>query len=201
MQILPFLIPALVLAISFHEWAHAMAAHKLGDDTAKQAGRLTLNPLAHLDLLGTIMLFLVHFGWGKPVPVNPRNFRRPVWDNIVVAFCGPLSNLVLALISLLLLKHLPSLPLWLGTFLTVFYDLNIFLMIFNLLPIPPLDGGHVLEIFASNGRSPLLSGIYRYGPVILVSILLVESVFNVPLLSRVLIFLHQVVTVGLYAIT
>ena len=197
--ILPYLLIALVLAISVHECAHALSAYALGDDTAQKEGRLTLNPLAHLDPLGTLMLFLVHFGWGKPVPVNPRNFTRPVFYNVLVAMSGPLSNLLLALISLTLLKHqLTFGNAYVTTFLHVFYDLNVFLMLFNLLPIPPLDGGHLLEAVLAPRAPQLTTQILQYGPVVLLTLLLVEHMLHVRLLSAVLVWGYEMVTLVLF---
>ena len=146
-----FFIAALIIAISVHEFAHALAAYKLGDPTAKYHGRLTLNPLAHLDPLGTIMMFLVHFGWGKPVPVNPYHFKNPVKDSALVSLSGPMSNFLTALIFSVPLKYFPQiLPDWIGGqsgLLWVIVSLNIVLGIFNLLPFPPLDGSKIFAVF------------------------------------------------------
>lgn len=148
LQALPYLIVALVVAISIHEAAHAFAAYKLGDSTAKLQGRLTLNPLAHLDIAGTIMLFIAGFGWGKPVPVNPYNFKNPVKDQALVSFAGPLSNFIAALVFSVPLNYLgESMPSWLFVGLATIVDLNIILGIFNLLPFPPLDGSKIFAIF------------------------------------------------------
>ena len=139
---------ALVIAISVHEFAHALAAYKLGDPTAKYHGRLTLNPLAHLDPLGTLMLFIVHFGWGKPVPVNPYHFKNPVRDSALVSLSGPMSNFLVALIFALPIKYLGyAIPTELLIILWAIVDLNILLGIFNLLPFPPLDGSKIFAVF------------------------------------------------------
>ncbi|UCG66738.1 MAG: site-2 protease family protein [Deltaproteobacteria bacterium] len=113
------LAPPILLTLTFHEYAHAYVAYKYGDDTAKRSGRLTLNPLGHLDPLGTIMIFLVHFGWAKPVPVNPYRLRNPKRDMLWISAAGPLANMVLALMSGILLRlvfaigaALMSIPLW-----------------------------------------------------------------------------------------
>jgi len=145
---LVFLIIALLIVITVHECAHAWVANYLGDPTAKLAGRVSLNPLKHLDPLGTIMLVLIHIGWGKPVPVNPGYFRKPKRDNALTALAGPAANLLLALILALPLKYwyayLPSkFVLFLGTLL----DVSILLFAFNMLPFPPLDGSKIIEIF------------------------------------------------------
>jgi Zn-dependent protease len=148
-------IPVLV-ALTGHEFAHAWAAHRLGDDTARLAGRLTLNPLAHLDLFGTLFLLVSQlFGWAKPVPIDPRNFRRPARDMALVALAGPLLNITLALTLGLILKVVfqaglfdpayPSEPLFLVLNLIVL--INLALGVFNLLPLPPLDGFQILAAF------------------------------------------------------
>lgn len=145
--ILGFLI-SLLVAISIHEFAHAWAAEFYGDSTPRLMGRLTLNPLAHLDLLGTIFLLLAGFGWGKPVIVNPRNFKNPKLDNLTVSLAGPLANLVLAILLGLIYRFL-NLPDIVNIFLSLLIFFNLVLMIFNLIPIPPLDGSKILSIFMS----------------------------------------------------
>lgn len=143
-----YLIVGLVVAISVHEAAHAFAAYKLGDTTAKSQGRLTLNPLAHLDLMGTIMLFFAGFGWGKPVPVNPYNFKNPIKDSAIVSLAGPASNFLTALLVSVPLKYFAgTLPIWLDTTLWVIFDISLILGIFNLLPFPPLDGSKIFAVF------------------------------------------------------
>ncbi len=147
MELLYFIL-ALVIVVTVHEFSHAWVAHKLGDPTAKIAGRLTLNPLAHLDLLGTLMLFLVHIGWGKPVPVNPHYFKHPKRDEALTAFAGPLSSLVLALILTLPLKYLSLvMPEFVFQLLATVLDVSLLLFIFNILPFPPLDGSKIVGIF------------------------------------------------------
>jgi Zn-dependent protease len=137
---------ALGIGITVHECSHAFVANLLGDPTAKYEGRLTLNPLAHLDLLGTAMLLLAGFGWGKPVPVNPGYFARPVLDELLSSLAGPASNfLVAALIGGLL--QLTGATGTVATLGVVILQINLLLMLFNLLPVPPLDGSKVLHIF------------------------------------------------------
>lgn len=161
------LIITLIMALTFHEAAHAFVAYRLGDATAKAEGRLTLNPLAHLDPIGTLMLIFFHIGWGKPVPVNPNNFKRPALDNFLVALSGPGANLVLSLIGALGLKLFSATPI-LTTFLSMFIVLNTFLMVFNLLPIPPLDGSKVWHLFLNDESYYTLE---RMGPIILIAVL------------------------------
>jgi Zn-dependent protease len=140
---------ALVLILTLHEAAHAWVALRLGDPTAERAGRVSLNPLRHLDLLGTLMLFLAGFGWGKPVPVNPRNFKKPVRDEALTALAGPMANLFLAILAAIPLSYLPLSTGWdaLLQFSTAVLDLSLVLFLFNMLPIPPLDGSKFVTIF------------------------------------------------------
>ncbi len=146
-----FAIPAIILASTFHEYAHAWVANKLGDPTARAEGRLTLNPLAHIDPIGAIMMIVAQFGWSKPVPISEYNFDNPVRGTAITAIAGPISNLLLTIIIWLTYKvlvfSLPITPITelVFTFLIVFYVVNISLMIFNLLPIPPLDGHKIVR--------------------------------------------------------
>lgn len=166
-------IPAVFLAIIFHELAHAFTADKLGDPTPRSYGRLTLNPLAHMDLFGLIAFFLIGFGWAKPVPVNPNYFKNPKRDNILVSISGPLSNLFIALITILievlLLKLVPgvydSLPGLIPVFHTIAY-LNIAFSILNLLPIPPLDGYHILRELINDKYKNMLKIYERYSIIV-----------------------------------
>lgn len=142
-------ILAIAVAISVHESAHAWMANRLGDPTAKLSGRISLNPIAHLDPMGTIFLFLAGFGWGKPVPVNSNNFKNPKTDELKVALAGPISNFVTALTFALIARFIP-LPYIIVSMLIIIIQINIILMVFNLLPIPPLDGSNILRVFISN---------------------------------------------------
>src|SRR3990167_2882360 len=138
METLYFLF-GLIIAITVHEFAHALLADRLGDPTPRSQGRLTLNPLAHLDPLGTLMLFVFRFGWGKPVIFDPYNLAHPRRDAGIISIAGPLSNLFLAIILSLCLHFLP-LPLLLYPLFYTVIILNISLAIFNLVPVAPLDG-------------------------------------------------------------
>lgn len=159
-------LPAILIALSVHECAHAWMAYKLGDPTARNFGRMTLNPLKHLDPFGVICMIVAGFGWARPVPVQSRNLRNPKRDKALISLAGPVSNIILAFIGLLVLKIISALgePLiyilitadpssfefiavqMLFSFLMLFCHLNAGLAVFNLLPIPPLDGSHLLAL-------------------------------------------------------
>lgn len=149
-----YVLPGLLLALSVHEFAHGYAAYKLGDDTAKLQGRLTLDPIKHIDPIGFLMLLFMGFGWAKPVMVNKRNFKYPKRDDNIVSLAGPFSNFILALLLAGLAKVLLMIPIngqLSEIILTQLYivllsgvAINIGLGVFNLIPIPPLDGSHVL---------------------------------------------------------
>jgi Zn-dependent protease len=151
----PFVFLALMIAFTFHEFAHAYFAYKFGDPTAHSQGRVSLNPRVHLDILGTILIFIAGFGWAKPVPVNRSYFKKPRLMSIIVSAAGPLSNLVIAFVGLLLLYLFSYLNVFEGlskgvgdavlTFFTTLIILNIRLFIFNLIPLPPLDGYRIIE--------------------------------------------------------
>lgn len=148
-MLLPFLysIFALILVVTFHEFAHAYVAFRLGDPTAKREGRVTLNPLAHLDPIGTVLIFFIGIGWGKPVPVNRNYFKNPLAYEAIVAVAGPLMNLLIAIVVLIPIKYFqqylnPELILLLSTI----FDISILLFAFNMLPFPPLDGSKFLQL-------------------------------------------------------
>ena len=141
-----YLFPAVLIALTFHEYAHAYVAYKLGDPTAKLMGRLTLNPLTHIALLGLIAFIIFKFGWAKPVPINPSNFKNPVRDSALVAIAGPLMNIIIAFVSYALYKYLSVSPA-ISEFLRWNVWINLILAVFNLIPLPPLDGWRVASIF------------------------------------------------------
>jgi Zn-dependent protease len=165
----------LVIAITFHEFCHALTADHMGDPTPRSRGRLTLNPLAHADPIGTIALPLINIitgfptiGWAKPVPIDPFNFRHPKRDEILVSLAGPASNLFLATISSLIIRFLP-----LSEVLTLFFYLlafiNISLCVFNLIPVPPLDGSHILlNLLPEKSRIQWEETFDRYGFVLII---------------------------------
>ena len=180
---LSFLIflAALFLAISIHEAAHAWAADRLGDPTARFSGRLTLNPFAHLDPLGTLMLFLFGFGWGKPVPVDYYNLRQPRRDAALISLAGPLSNLVLAIFISLVWRlgiylSPPSAQI-LSFFFFPLLQLNLILGVFNLLPLNPLDGGKILTGLLPSPQSEAVERFLESYSLILL-ILLILPLFR-----------------------
>lgn len=188
----PFII-AILIALTVHEWAHALVADRLGDPTPRSEGRLTLNPVAHLDPVGTLLFFLVSFGWGKPVPVNPRYFKHYKRDSALTAIAGPISNLILAILALVFINHVLPLFMHVGStdrvglfFSEVFFNLvliNLSLMAFNLLPIAPLDGSKVLEAFIPLRHEDAYHRFMQRGPMILLGILILERAFNIPILA------------------
>ena len=167
-------IPALLLAVTVHEVSHGLVADRLGDPTARLQGRLTLNPLPHLDPLGALAFVLAGFGWAKPVPVNAYNLRHPIRDMAWVAAAGPLSNFVVAFLGLLGLRlagRYMETPFFADPVLGVLryiYVFNLGLGIFNLIPLPPLDGGHFLPYLFPRGSWTFLRQLEQYGPFILI---------------------------------
>ncbi len=172
--------PPLLLALTVHEFAHGWVAYRLGDPTAKLAGRLTLNPLRHLDPIGTIAFFLIKIGWARPVPVNSAYFKNPRKDMLWVALAGPMTNLALAVISALatrvvwlLMAILPAGPVVnalfvpLNAMLIASVWINLVLCIFNFLPIPPLDGSRILAGLLPADLARSYAGIERYGFILL----------------------------------
>ncbi len=140
-------LPFMVLALTFHEFAHAWTAYRLGDPTAKYSGRLTLNPLVHIDWFGLMALILVGFGWAKPVPVDPSRFRNPPAHMAIVAAAGPISNLLLALLGVIIYRISVFVAPWALPAVDTFVWLNVILAVFNMIPLPPLDGWRVLQGF------------------------------------------------------
>lgn len=180
-EVLVLLIPALMLALSFHEFAHAYVAFRCGDETAALQGRLTMNPIAHLDLVGSLMILFVGFGWAKPVPVNPLLMRNPRRDIIKVSLAGPISNLILAFFGGLGMRIMIGFHLYvtfqtLFTFLQFFVWINIALAVFNMIPVPPLDGSRVLSVVLERKNPELVYNLNRYGPFILLAVIVLGRV-------------------------
>ncbi len=187
-----YFLPPLLLALSFHESAHAYIAYRLGDPTARDLGRVTLNPLPHIDIFGLIAIMFFPIGWAKPVPVNPYNLKNPIRDNLWISLAGPTSNLILAFISGIVFRLLYN-PLGSSAggvyFLTLIQSsviLNIILMVFNLLPIPPLDGFHVLEGMVSTETYVKLQRLQQFGPMLLLVLVLFGGRFLGAILGPVI---------------
>ncbi len=140
---------AIILSLSIHEYFHAWAAYFLGDPTPKDMGRLTINPLAHLDPLGTMMIFLSGFGWGKPVPINSSRLRNHKWGNVLIGIAGPAANFLMAIAVGIILRFFQISNTYLGSIFSLFIWINLALGLFNLMPIPPLDGSHIFLAAAS----------------------------------------------------
>ena len=171
-EVLVLLIPILLFALSFHEFAHGWVANKLGDPTAKYQGRLTLNPVAHLDPVGSLMILFVGFGWAKPVPVDSRYLANPRTDMMKIAFAGPASNLLLAFIGGTLLRIIGFKMDPYSTILNYFTIINISLAVFNMIPIPPLDGSQVFSGIMIRKNPQLVMNLQMYGPQILLGLIL-----------------------------
>ena len=164
-----------MFALSFHEFAHAWMASKCGDNTAARMGRLTLNPMAHLDVMGSMMILFVGFGWAKPVPVDGRNLENPRVDMMKVAAAGPLSNLLLAMIAGMVFRLLNGTGLLSESiYLLILYftQINIALAVFNLIPVAPLDGSQIFSAYLMRKNPQLAWKIQSYGPQVLFGLIL-----------------------------
>ena len=170
-EVLVLLIPVLLFALVFHEFSHGWVANRLGDPTAKYSGRLTLNPMAHLDLFGSLMILFVGFGWAKPVPVDSRYLANPRTDMMKIAFAGPASNLLLAFISGTLIRLTGNMGV-LSSMLIMFAQINIMLAVFNMIPIPPLDGSQIFSGLMIRHNPDLVVKLQIYGPQILMGLIL-----------------------------
>ncbi len=185
----------ILLINPLHECAHAWSAYKLGDDTAKREGRMTLSPLAHIDLFGALLLLVCGFGWAKPVPVNPNNFKEPRKGMMLTAIAGPLSNLLAALAGMIAYRLSYGKLESLTDMLYYFVVININLFVFNMIPVPPLDGSRVLTYFLPPKAAVwfMVNQRYFYGVVML---LMVTGILSVPI-SWAVSWIVQ----GLYLIT
>lgn len=188
-------IITLLIAFTLHEFAHAATANALGDDTPRMHGRLTLNPMAHLDMMGTITLLFTGFGWAKPVPINPYALRRRSSAGVMlVSIAGPLSNLLLAIIAAIPLRLRwvpltmgtgPILPSW-GEFLLEFLFVNLALFLFNLIPLAPLDGEKVITFFMPDHWADFYDRIRPYSPMILIAIVFILPMFGLDLINLII---------------
>ena len=175
-ETLILLIPTLMFALSFHEFAHAWMAAKCGDNTAARMGRLTLNPMAHLDVMCSLMILFVGFGWAKPVPVDSRNLKDPRKDMMKVAAAGPISNLLLAMLAGMVWRLLGGTGLLSNSIFPVlifyFTQINIALAVFNLFPVAPLDGSQIFSGYLMKTNPQLAWKIQSYGPQVLFGLIL-----------------------------
>ena len=168
-----FAIPSILIASTIHEYAHGLAAYKLGDPTAKAEGRLTLNPLAHIDPLGALCMVLFRFGWSKPVPINEYNFEKRELGTAITALAGPLSNILVAsILGLINFIFRPDLTTIFGSFLLTFTLINLALAFFNLLPIPPLDGHKIVRAILPKGIRYYWEELEKFQFILLVILIL-----------------------------
>jgi Zn-dependent protease len=176
----------LVVGITVHEASHATSAYLLGDDTAYRDGRVTLNPISHLDVLGSLMLLMAGFGWGRPTPVVPSKLRGGVFGSVAVALAGPVSNLLIVAVCAILYL----LPLFQSGYLQIIVLLmaftNALLFVFNLIPIPPLDGSKVIFPFLPRALDGFVDFMNQYGPMILLGLILVSFFTNLPIFGILL---------------
>jgi Zn-dependent protease len=201
------LLPVIIFALSFHEFSHGWIAYRLGDPTAFYAGRLTMNPMAHLDIFGSIAIYLMGFGWAKPVPVDPRHLSNPRRDMMWIALAGPASNFILALVSGLLLSLL--LNFGIITSQSIFtivlimnLQINLALGLFNFLPIPPLDGSRILSGILPDQYQQSLTKLEYYGPRVLLGVILLGVVTGVSIIGIIITplirFFADLFTPGLF---
>ena len=196
-----YFIIALIITLTVHEASHALVAYYLGDPTAKMRGRLTLNPIAHLDPVGSIVFLMTQsIGWGKPVPVNPNNFKNTVRDGALTALAGPMSNFILAFVMVFPWKfaggYIPEIIL---IEVQTIFHVSIFLGIFNLFPLPPLDGSKIMGLFVPKkwhrGYTRfLMNGTKYFMAAILIDIFVIRSLFDFSFFGYVVVKLHGIVS-------
>lgn len=194
-------LPAVLWAITFHEFCHGYAAYRLGDPTAMRSGRLTLNPLAHLDPVGALLLLVARFGWAKPVPIDPRFFKNPGRDMVIVSLAGAAGNIATAFLAGLLMRVMPKALLMnyaVLNFMVLMVFINLGLAVFNLLPIPPLDGSKILYVLLPPRWMEAYYKLERYGMLILMVLVIFGVVQQV--MSPVVRFIASMVLPGWFPI-
>ncbi len=183
---------AILFAITIHEFAHAWTANYFGDPTARLEGRITLNPISHLDPLGVICFIFAGFGWGKPVPVNPYNLRHPVRDDMIISASGPISNLLAALCFGVIVRvvgfqhEAESVQAIVFKLAYTGVKINVVLAVFNLIPLHPLDGSHVMRGLLPSSLAPAYESFSQAGPMVLLGLILLGQFGGVPILSSIL---------------
>jgi Zn-dependent protease len=194
-----FGIPGLIIAMTIHEYAHARVANSMGDFTPRMTGRLTLNPIAHIDPIGLLMLFFVQFGWAKPVMINPRNFRDWKKGEVLVSLAGPAANLLMAFTAMVIMAVLANIGIherWLRVvlYLVVLYNINF--AIFNMIPIPPLDGSKILMAYLPGELAYKLQGLERYSFIIFIILIAtpILSIILVPIQRFILSIMSLIVS-------
>jgi len=184
------IIPAAIIGLTVHEFSHAYMAYKLGDATAKEDGRVSLNPLKHIDWLGFFLIIIAGFGWAKPVMFNPENLKNKHRDEILISLAGPFSNFLLSILFFgvaRVLYAIPSMPVSeMGIFtinlLVIWGIINLGLFVFNLIPIPPLDGSHLYITFLQDNNPQLMTVLYKYGTIGLLVVIVAENQLNINIL-------------------
>lgn len=180
-----YIIPAVIIGSTVHEFFHAWTAWKLGDPTAKWNGRLTLNPLAHIDPFGLVAMIIAKIGWSKPVPIDENNFKNRVQGTAIVSIAGPLSNLSLAVIAAVIFRFIPSDWTFMLSFLMSFLFVNVSLFVFNLLPIPPLDGFRIVRVLLPESIRRYWESLEGYFPFILILLITPFSPFSGAIINLV----------------
>ncbi|MBC1742412.1 site-2 protease family protein [Listeria welshimeri] len=200
LEMIPYVLVTLLIAFTIHEWAHALVALAFGDDTAKNQGRLSLNPLVHIDLLGMLMILIAGFGWAKPTPVNRFKLKKRRLGSVLVSLAGPISNLLLAIVGVGLYALFLNYSFFTygsitETFLMIFVELNLVLFVFNLIPIPPLDGYQILAEFLPMSARVKLEPVERYAMLIFLIIALTPiSNFTIqPIFDTVILFVFKII--------
>jgi Zn-dependent protease len=182
--------PAAIIGLTVHEFSHAYIAYKLGDNTAKDEGRLTLNPLKHIDWLGFFLIVIAGFGWAKPVSFNPNNLKNKHHDEILISIAGPISNFIIAVLFFVIARLLYFVDYFNATtfgleiiqLIVVWGVINFSLFVFNLIPIPPLDGSHLYLTYLKDINPKLMMNMYKWGTLVLLAIIIAESKLNINIL-------------------